>query len=150
MRKKYRGVRGAMDADANFDLELSQPTNNPLHAAKPSSAYLQSQKRARDESSPSNLDRNPVNHHVKPGWRTILSAAILFLGGLTLLILGTVVYVDSSKGGSVVSKDQGQDLLIVGAVSKSLHYLISISIYNFVDQHVTPCNMIHVTSNFLF
>lgn len=119
MHLTKRAARGAMDADANLDLELSRPTINPLHANRPSSAYLESQKRARDESSSASLDRNPVNNHVKPGWRTIVSAVVLVVGGLTLLILGTIVYLDSSKGGDVVSKDQGQDLLIVGAVSKS-------------------------------
>ena len=107
-----------MDIDS-ADLETSPTTVNPLHdkPSSPSSAYLESQKRSR-ESSSSVPDRNPVNHHVRPGLRTILTASILFGGGLLLVILGSVVFIDSERGGEVVTKSQGLDLLIIGAVSK--------------------------------
>lgn len=95
----------------DVDLELSAPVHNPLH---PSSAYLESQKRARGTST-TPQDRNPVNHHVRPGLRTIASAVLLFFGGIVLLILGTVVFCDTSR---VASKDQGLDMLVIGAVSK--------------------------------
>ena len=105
------------ESSFNDDLEISRPVHNPL---QPSAAYLESQKRARDETL-SNPDRNPVNHRVRPGIRTIASAFMLFIGGVILLIMGTVVFCDTS---TVVSKTQGLEILVIGAISKfriSLH-----------------------------
>lgn len=96
------------------DLENSRVVHNPLQPNSPSPAYLESQKRSRDESL-SNPDRNPVNHRVRPGLRTIASAFMLFVGGFILLIIGTVVFNDTSK---VVSHTQGLEMLVIGAVSK--------------------------------
>ena len=94
------------------DVEFSQTVQNPL---QPSSAYRESRSKSRDASS-SRPDSTPVNHHVRPGIRTIASAILLFTGGIILIILGAIVFFDTS---TVVSKDQGLDMLIIGAVSKS-------------------------------
>ena len=101
-----------IDFSGDADVELSRPVHNPL---QPSSAYLQSQKRSRDVDS-STRDNNPVNHHVRPGLRTIASAIILFVGGIILLVIGSVIYSETS---TIASKGQGLDILIIGAVSKS-------------------------------
>lgn len=112
------GVTSIIDSDV--DVEFSQTVQNPLQP-RTSSAYRESLSRSR-EASISRPDSNPVNHHVRPGMRTILSAVLLFTGGVILLILGTVVFFDTS---TVVSKDQGLDMLIIGAVSKlKLYFLL--------------------------
>ena len=110
--------RGTMDIDTSDDLETSRTVINPLHSKQPSSAYLESQKRALSASTLSSRDRNPVNSHVRPGIRTIASAVILFGGGLILLILGAIVFAGTKSTADAVTKEQGQDLLIIGAVSK--------------------------------
>ena len=117
-KRMGRGGSGLSIPESSFndDLENSSVVRNPLQPNTPSSAYLESQKRSRDESQ-SNPDRNPVNHRVRPGIRTIASAFLLFVGGVILLIMGTVVFCDTSK---VVSKTQGLEILVIGAVSKFL------------------------------
>lgn len=95
------------------DLEISRVVHNPLQPNTPSSAYLESQKRARDESL-SNPDRNPVNHRVRPGLRTIASAFMLFVGGLILLIIGTAKFTNRNDN----TGSQGLEMLVIGSVSK--------------------------------
>jgi hypothetical protein len=117
-KRMGRGGSGLTDPafSLNNDVENSFVVQNPLQPNTPSSAYLESQKRSRSESQ-SNPDRNPVNHRVRPGIRTIASAFMLFVGGIILLIMGTVVFCDTSK---VVSKTQGLEILVIGAISKFL------------------------------
>mmetsp|Transcript_26025 Transcript_26025/g.24871 ORF Transcript_26025/g.24871 Transcript_26025/m.24871 type:complete len:149 (-) Transcript_26025:120-566(-) len=101
------GFVATSDIDTNqSDIETIEFVRTPL---QPSSAYLDSQKRANN----GRVSASTRAIIVRPGFRTIAAAVLLFFGGIILVISGTVVYSDTSQ---LVSKGQGLDMLVIGAI----------------------------------
>ncbi len=88
---------------------------------RPSPAYFESMRiatelRKRDGWAEFDKEEKPQ----QAGWKTILAAFIMLISGLVLFITGCVIY----WGHTPEDTHTGFDMLIVGAVCKSIFYLM--------------------------
>lgn len=120
-RPYSNSINSNVESNEMDEETLTNQVTNPL---RPSSAYMESLRKAQTSERGNNASLGYIK---RPGKKTIATALFLFVGGLILFIIGAVYFWNSSDFHTLqgITQAQGFDMLIAGSISTLFSIVIS-------------------------